>query len=290
MSSRITRTFHIIRYRFLLFAGVFPFILGQAMAFRENRNAFSFFYFSIGFAGVVLVLTGVECFNEYFDSKLGTDRVFEISNRGLPHYTFRLGVLAFASAFLIAIYLAIIKNPQILLFAFLGFLIAGFYVTPPIKWAYRGLGEFVIFLAYGPLMTLGSYYIQTGKINFNQIIGSLLPGLLIFSVSLINEIPDYFQDRLVGKRNIVVRIGKKKAILLYEIILILFFIFLGIGIILKILPPLSILIFLTLPLAYCGIKVAKKYYDSPVKFIPAIRLTVLLYTFAISLFVTAFLY
>lgn len=284
MVSLIIRIAHIIRYRFLLFAGILPYILGQAIAFQESRVSFSPFYSLVGLVGIGLVLIGVETFNEYFDSKIGTDRVFQLEHIEVSGYTLKLGILTFSMAFIIALYLSTLRRPLIILFAFLGFLIAAFYVTPPIKWAYRGLGEFVIFLAYGPLMTQGSFYLQTGKLSFVPLIVSLIPGLLVMSLCIINEIPDYFQDKLVGKRNIVVRLGKVKAIIFYQMILISCFIILALGLVLKIFPFFSVFIFLTFPLAYRAIVLAKEYYNCTADFITAIRLTVFLYTITIILF------
>lgn len=284
----LIRILRIIRYRFLLFAGILPYILGQAIAFQASRASFSFFYSLVGLVGICLVLIGVESFNEYFDSKIGTDRVFRLEHGGIPDYVFKLGVLAFALASIIALYLTILKGPAIILFAFLGFFIAAFYVTPPIQWAYRGLGEFLIFLAYGPLMTQGSFYLQTGKLSLAPLIVSLIPGMFIMSLCIVNEVPDYFQDKLVGKRNIVVRLGKKKAMILYQGILISCFIILGLGLVLKIFPLFSLSIFLTSPLAYRAMGTAKRYYDRPADFIAAIRGTMFLYTIAVILFSIAY--
>ena len=66
-----------IRYRFFLFAGLLPYFLGQAAAFN-TQQPFNWHIFNWGFLGIFLVLTGVELFNEYFDSQSGGDRIFSI--------------------------------------------------------------------------------------------------------------------------------------------------------------------------------------------------------------------
>ena len=40
-------------------------------------------------------------------------------------------------------------------------------------------------------------------------------GLLIMALAVVNAIPDFHQDRLVGKRNLVVRLGRERAVWLY---------------------------------------------------------------------------
>lgn len=287
MSKKLSLLIKLIRYRFLLFAGILPFILGAAVAFHFTKIFYPS-YFLIALVGLILVLIGVEAFNEYFDFKIGTDRVFLESYKEVPKSTFIIGIFAFALAFIIAVYLTLSRGWQVMLFSLLGFLAAAFYVGPPIKLAYRGLGELVICLAYGPLMTTGSYYVQTQKIDCNPIIASLLPCFFILALTLINEIPDYYGDRLVGKRNIVVRVGREKAIIFYQILLLFCYIMVASGIILKKLPILSLLIFITLPLAYKNILIAKKHYDYPQSFIPAIRGTIFLYTVAISLLIISY--
>ncbi|MCM8796225.1 MAG: prenyltransferase [Candidatus Omnitrophica bacterium] len=270
------RIISLIRYRFFLFAGIFPYLLGQAIAF-SFRKSLNWHYFCLGFLGIFLVLIGVEMFNEYFDAKEGGDRIFLEEKPEVPDYFFILGILVFMLAFFIGVYLTFQIGWPILLFSFLGFLGAYFYVGPPIRWAYRGLGELVIALSYGPFMVLGSYYLQTKRIDVLPLWICLILGLLIFSLGIANEIPDYYQDKLVGKRNLVVRLGRKNAVKLFSFILFLVFLVLSLGIWLGVFPFLTIACFLLLPLALRSIIIARTHYDSPLDFLPAIRITLFIY-------------
>lgn len=272
----------LIRYRFFLFAGIFPYLLGQVIAGKSNKFL-NWHYFCWGFLGIILVLTGVELFNEYFDAQSGGDRIFLAEKPKIPEYFFILGILVFVFAFFIGLYLFFQVGWPILLFSFLGFQAAYFYVGPPIRWAYRGLGELVIALSYGPFMLLGSYYLQTRKIDLLSIFISLILGLLIFSLSIANEIPDYFQDKLVGKRNIVVRLGRKTAVKIFRLSIISTFILLGFGIGLKIIPPFCIFVFFLLPLVLKSMSMAEKYYDYPKDFLPVIRTALLTYITVVSI-------
>jgi 1,4-dihydroxy-2-naphthoate octaprenyltransferase len=105
-----------------------------------------------------------------------------------------LGVAAFAGAFAVGIYLTYRGGWPILAFALAGGLAAIFYVAPPIRWAYRGLGETVIALSYGPWMVLGSFYLHTGALSWGALWASLVPGLLIMALAVVNAIPDFHQD------------------------------------------------------------------------------------------------
>jgi 1,4-dihydroxy-2-naphthoate octaprenyltransferase len=272
--------FRLFRYRFFLFAGILPFFLGSSIALYTH-HIFDLYYFLIALFGVFFALAGVETFNEYFDSRLGTDRVFDLDKeRYVPHYIFFLGVLAFVLGGIIAIYLMFKRGWPIGVFSFLGFISACFYVAPPLRLAYRGLGETAIFLSYGPLMTLGSFYVQTKEITLEPFFASLIPGFLLFALAIANEIPDYYQDRLVGKRNLVVRLGKKKAVALYHTALIFSFITSAISVIFGFASISLCWIFILLPLAITTFLKAQKTYDSAYTFIPVIRRTLILYLLA----------
>jgi 1,4-dihydroxy-2-naphthoate octaprenyltransferase len=102
---------------------------------------------------------------------------------------FWCGVVAFAAALAVGIYLAAHIGWPIVVFAFLGGMAAIFYEAPPIRWCYRGLGETVIALSYGPWMVLGSLYLHTRALSWHAFAASLVPGLLIMSLAVVNAIP-----------------------------------------------------------------------------------------------------
>lgn len=282
----VVKLFSVIRYRFLLFAGLFPYVLGALVAF-DYTGVFEPFYFLVGFLGIALVLVGVEVLNEYFDFKIGGDRVFLSPERKIPHRYLKIGLLTFAFAFFAALYLTFMRGLPIMIFTIIGGVSAIFYLAPPIQLSYKGLGEIIIFLNYGPLITMGSYYLQARRMDFIAVTASLVPGFLILALSLINEIPDYHGDKLVGKKNIVVRLGRKRTVVLYGIMVFLCFLVLALFIVDRF-SVILLIAFLTLPIAYKNLLVAKRHYETPKTFVPAIRGTLLLYTVVMSLFIISF--
>ena len=80
----------LIRYRFLLVAGLLPYALGTALAFHVHQT-FDLYFFLVGLLGLFFALLGVEAFNEYFDWQLGTDRVFQLHPKPVTKRTFFLG-------------------------------------------------------------------------------------------------------------------------------------------------------------------------------------------------------
>lgn len=271
----------LIRYRFFLFAGVLPYLLGQAVAFniRGDLNWSRFWW---GFAGIFFVLVAVELFNEYFDAKEGGDRIFSQEKPAVPKSFFAMGIFVLALALIVGIYFAYKVGWPVLLFCFLGFMGAYFYVGPPIRWAYRGFGELVIGLCYGPFMVMGSFYLQTKTVGFMPFFASLISGLSIFCLAVLNEIPDYYQDMLVGKRNLVVRLGKQNAIGLLKLCLVVLFTLLILGATAKIIPLLALTALVMLPWIVQSLKVAERNYDEPKAFVSAIN------TFVVGHLVVAF--
>ena len=281
----LLRVLSLVRYRFFLYAGLLPYLLGAAWAYGM-AGIFRAPLFWSGLAGVVMSVVGVEAFNEYFDSRMGTDRVFDPHDSPpMSAAVLWLGVIAFATALGVGIYLAAREGWPILLFAALGGAAAIFYVAPPIRWAYRGLGETVIGLSYGPWMVLGSLYLYTHALSWAALFASLVPGLLITALAVVNAIPDFHQDRLVGKRNLVVRLGRRAAVGLYLTLAGAALVVVVLGVALGEFPKGCLAALGALPLIVVSGRRAILTYESPREFIPAVRSIVSAYAAAVLLFI-----
>lgn len=284
----IAKTLTLIRYRFLLFAGLLPYCLGAAVVYSE-KGSINATLFILGLTGLFFALIGVETFNEYFDWKHGTDRVFELNSAPTTRKTLYIGIFSFAVAFLFALLLASKAGLGILIFAFIGFIAAAGYLGPPIRFTYRGLGELVIALSYGPFMVLGSYYLQTGTISLKLLLISAIPAILLFNIAIINEVPDFLQDRLVGKQNLCVRLGRKKTVKLHGLFsLLLLFVFIT-GVITGIIPKKTLFGLLILPFAHKSYRIACNCYENPSFFLTVIRSNIIIYVFTIMIFILGFL-
>jgi len=274
----------LVRYRFFLYAGLLPYLLGAAWA-HTMVGAFDAAVFLSGLVGVVLAVVGVESFNEYFDAQMGTDRVFNPDDLPpMSAWVLWLGIAAFAGALAVGVYLTVRVGWPILGFAVLGGLAAIFYVAPPIRWAYRGLGETVIALSYGPWMVLGSLYLHTRSVSWEAFWASLVPGFLIMSLAVVNAIPDYHQDRLVGKRNLVVRLGRRRGVWLYLALAAAGLMTAVAGVAAGVFPVACLAALLALPLLVASARAALHTYESPRHFVPAIRAVVACYLVAVTLF------
>jgi 1,4-dihydroxy-2-naphthoate octaprenyltransferase len=287
--GRLLLVCSMIRYRFFLYAGLLPYLLGAAWAYGV-AGVFVAEIFWLGLLGVLLSVVGVEAFNEYFDSRMGTDRVFNPDDLPpMSDWVLWLGIAAFAGALAAGVYLTLRVGWPILSFALLGGAAAIFYVAPPIRWAYRGLGELVIGLSYGPWMVLGSLYLHTGSVTWPALWASLLPGLLIMALAVVNAIPDFHQDRLVGKRNLVVRVGRRRAVWLYTGLAAAGLSAPIFGVAAGVFPAACLLSLVALPLLVMSARCAMRAYESPRKLVPAARHMVACYLVAVALFTLAIL-
>jgi 1,4-dihydroxy-2-naphthoate octaprenyltransferase len=200
-----------------------------------------------------------------------------------------LGIAAFAGALAVGIHLTLSGGWPILAFALLGGMAAIFYVAPPIRWAYRGLGELVIALSYGPWMVLGSLYLHARAVSWPALVVSLVPGCLIMGLAVVNAIPDFHQDRLVGKRNLVVRLGRRRAVTLYVALAAAGLAVVPIGVAAGLLPWPCLAALLALPLLVQSGRIARVSYETPRAFVPAVRQIVACYLVAVLLLIAGLL-
>src|SRR4030067_3819464 len=172
-------------------------------------------------------------------------------------------------AIAIGLFLGVTRGPFVLVLLVFGFFCAFFYTAPPIQFGYRGVGEIAQLLCFGPGIGLGSYYVQAQKISWEAFWGTLPFGVMLFSMITINEIPDYLEDREGGKLNLVARFGRKAGVRLFTTSLLSAYGAILVGIILKKIPILGLISFLTLPMAYKTISILRTYYQEPIKMAPA---------------------
>jgi 1,4-dihydroxy-2-naphthoate octaprenyltransferase len=118
----------------------------------------------------------------------------------------------------VILYLAYQTGPWTIPFCALGLLGGFFYSTPPIRWVTTGIGELWIAFCYGWLPIAVGYYLQVGEIAPIAHWLAIPVGLTILNVILLNEFPDYRADSTAHKGNLVVRLGRRRASLLYALL------------------------------------------------------------------------
>lgn len=92
-------------------------------------------------------------------------------------------------------------------------------------YGYKGLGEMSVFIFFGIVATMGSYYVQTLEINWVSFAASVPMGSLSCALLAINNIRDRQQDELVGKRTLAVRLGDRGSRVFFVLLLVSAYIF-----------------------------------------------------------------
>jgi|TARA_B100001013_G_scaffold108357_1_gene62083 1,4-dihydroxy-2-naphthoate octaprenyltransferase len=246
--------------------------------------------------GVVSLHASVNVLNDYFDYKSGIDTTttptpFSGGSRVLPEKLLTPNAVLIGGVVLLLIgssiglyFLNIFNFDRILLGIILISVFSVILYSPLLsKFA---LGELFVFLNFGPLLFTGIYFIQSGGlINIEAIIVGSIVGLMTTGILYINQFPDTVADKSKGRLHIVARLGKKRAVNLYNymmgasyVIIIVSVItpfIIGIGI-----PLTCIIALLTFSLTPKGnfrtaSKILGKDYEKIMELIPAMGNTVM---------------
>jgi 1,4-dihydroxy-2-naphthoate octaprenyltransferase len=267
-------------------AVVVPVCLGAAIAWARV-GAFNVWYFLLTLVGVVCLNAGVNMTNDYFDHTWGSDEInAEFANpftggsrliqMGLvePKTFLWQGICFFVAGSLIGLVLTFARGPWVLWLGLIGVFSGFFYTAPPLRLARTGLGEPSVGLAVGLLVAVGSTYVQAQALSWEAVIASLPVMLLITLVLWINQFQDVQADAAVGKNNLVVRLGRKRAAVVYGLLLLVAYLSLPAGVLFGGVTPFALLGLLTLPTAIEAYRVARIHYDHPCELTPANAATV----------------
>jgi len=171
----------------------------------------------------------------------------------------------------------ILPGHTLLIIGIAGVFLAYFYSASPIRIGYTSLGEVSCGIGFGPVMVLGSYYVQVGRLAWEPIWASIPVGVLIALVLYINEFPDYEADKKSNKKTLVVLFGKMRAIRFYLAFLLLNYVFIIVGVAARIFPLTVLISLLTIPLALRAAKVARQNFDKILELLPANAATIALH-------------
>lgn len=178
-------------------------------------------------------------------------------------------VVCFVLTSLIGLYLTMTRGWPILAFGLFGVFCSVFYTLPPVRFGYRGLGELGLLINFGPVIGLGAYYVQARTIALEPLLVSLILGVMMWSEIVINEIPDYEEDRFGGKLNLVARFGRRNGMLLYVAGLIVAYLVLVFTVFSRCAPVEVLAGLVSLPLAIKSVILVKTNYLHKLKMMPA---------------------
>ena len=160
---------------------------------------------------------GVNYANDYSDGIRGTDddRVgpLRITASGLaaPRSVRKAAFISFGVAAIAGSLLALMSSWWLIAVGALAIAAAWGYTGGKNPYGYLGLGELFVFIFFGLVATMGSYYVQVKELTFDSFLIAVSMGSLSCSILVVNNIRDRTLDALAGKKTLAVRVGDKPA-------------------------------------------------------------------------------
>ena len=194
-------------------AAIAPVVVATALAGSDWNWFRSVLALKVG----VWLQIGVNYANDYSDGVKGSDdnRIgptrLVASGLATAGQVKRAAFISFAFASIAGLWLSLLTSPWLILIGIAAIAAAWGYTGGKNPYGYSGWGEVSVFVFFGLIATVGTYYTQTGEITALSILCAIPMGSLSCAILAVNNIRDRAQDELVGKRTLAVRIGDSKA-------------------------------------------------------------------------------
>lgn len=256
-------------------ASLIPILLGGAIAYHLTAE-FKWTLFLLTLLGGLMIQAGTNMINDWKDAErdnenvegvrpfTGGSRMIQLGLISRADMGF-FGILLSICAAAIGFFLASQSGWGLLALMVYGLIAGLLYTNEKKKFSFvnlaPGVAEFLIATTFGVLMTMGTFYIQTGYFSLQVFLLSLPVALLITNVLVINQFQDAGSDEKSKKRTLVVRWGKPKAKNL------LITLFVTAYLIILLLPPLDYapyslyFAFLAIPFVVQAIRYIQKNYS-----------------------------
>lgn len=188
-----------------------------AVALSYGSQEFSWICAIASVIGVMFLHLSLNLLDDWFDYRNGSAetrvKVVHEGFRGRMHkYPYLTSGEATSRQLMIAIlsFLSVAALMGVIILVQRGWMILGWvavalvlgvsYSGGPLKLGYRGLGELVIFLMFGPLMMSGVYYAITGGLDWKITWLSIAVGLLVTNIVYSHSVLDSVPDAKMGKK------------------------------------------------------------------------------------------
>lgn len=207
-----------------LTAAVTPVLVGTAAASYDGH--FRVLPFLGAMTAAALIQVGTNLGNDLADFERGADTAGRLGPPRVTQSGFlspqsvRLGMyLSFGAAVVIGVYLIAVGGWPILAIGVLSIAAGIAYTGGPWPLGYHGLGDAFVFIFFGVVAVVGSYYLQAGEIRTIAWVTAVPVGLIVTAILVVNNLRDIESDRLAGKRTLAVRLGPRLTRVQYALLL-----------------------------------------------------------------------
>lgn len=195
-------------------AAIVPVVVGSAIAHADG--AFAAGPCLAALVGACLIQIGTNFANDYFDFAKGADTEARqgptrVTQAGLasPRAVLTATAVAFGLAVLVGLYLVAVGGWPIVAIGLLSILSGLAYTGGPYPLGYNGLGEVFVFIFFGLVAVLGTYYVQALHLSPLAWALAVPVGLLAAAINVVNNLRDIETDRVAGKRTLSARFGAR---------------------------------------------------------------------------------
>lgn len=237
--------------------------VGAALA--ATHGSFSWTLYIVTATAMILVHGGVNLMNDFFDFRSGVDVEDAATTQYRPHPLVEgkiypmpvlwVSIILFSLGIALGLSLAYLRGGEILWIGIIGVIAGVFYTAPPLSYKYRAWGEFSVFLMWGPLAVEAAYFIQTGHFSWAAFWISIPFGVLVALVLFANNLRDVETDARAEVNNLAMIFGRNNGPIVYVSMVLAALISI---IIMSLIGPLgrwSLIVLLSLPIAFKLVKV-----------------------------------
>jgi 1,4-dihydroxy-2-naphthoate octaprenyltransferase len=203
-------------------AAIAPVLVGTALA--GFAHVFHPLRFIAALIGAIFIQVGTNLSNDYSDARRGADTEdrlgpVRVTAGGLvpPRQVLVATYVSFGVAVLAGIYLIAVAGWELLLVGAASILAGVLYTGGPRPYGYEGLGELFVFLFFGVVAVVGSFFVQVKHLHWEAFALAVPVGLLASAILVVNNVRDIDTDRRAGKRTLAVRLGRERTRVLYAV-------------------------------------------------------------------------
>ena len=233
-------------------AAIAPVLIGTALI-NADGQAINWVNALLALAVGLLLQIAVNYSNDYSDGIRGTDEVrvgpIRLVASGLkaPLQVKRAAVLTYLFAAIAGLFLSLRTSPLLIIVGAVAIVAAWKYTGGKNPYGYKGFGEISVFIFFGLVATMGSYFAQSERITWQSLLLSIPMGALSCTILGLNNLRDRPKDELVGKQTLAVRLGDAKA---RKLIIALLLLSLLCSLAAAAITPWALLVLATLPLQF----------------------------------------
>ena len=205
---------------------IIPAVTALCLSFGEQH--FSWIAAFASLFGVVFLHLSLNLLDDWFDHRLGSAQARQmVANEGFrgrmvkypyltsgqatPTQLLRVVLVLLGMAAAMGMIVFLVRGIAVFGWILTALVIGVSYSGGPLKLGFRGLGELVIFLMFGPLLMTGVYFAVTGSVSSKILWLSSAVGLLVTNIVYSHSVLDAIPDQKMGKKTMAHLMGGPKG-------------------------------------------------------------------------------